>query len=331
MRRCWKAVVASTAIVLMGQPAAAERVLRMTLQLPITNVLGQNATAFKKIVERESGGEITVVIHPSAELFVDKEVPRAVSSGAVEMGIVPLTRFAPLVPAVELVSLPFLFDSNEAVAAATAPNHRIRAILDKAILATGARPLWWQPFGMAIMLGKDQAPVHPNQLRAKKTRVFGTTMKKFVAAMGGEPVPVSGSKQYEAYKRRDVDFGMTGVTAVRSRKLYEVMGNLVKTNHTALEFVVVINAALWNALSGRERSILEAAAVHVERDLRMSYRDTHRATLEWIAANTNMTVSDLDATQLAAWRRAARPIYDSYARDAGTMGKELLTEARKFQ
>ena len=35
------------------------------------------------------------------------------------------------------------------------------------IIATGARPLWWQPFGMAIMLGKDQAPVHPNQLRAK--------------------------------------------------------------------------------------------------------------------------------------------------------------------
>ena len=118
--------------------------------------------------------------------------------------------------------------------------------------------------------------------------------------MGGEPVPVSGSKQYEVYKHRDVDFGITGVTAVKSRKLHEVMGDLVKTNHTALEFVVVINAALWNAMSGRERSILEAAVVEVERDLRNSYRDTHRATLEWIAANTNMTVSDLDAAQLTA-------------------------------
>ena len=331
MKGYWKAAVIATAIGLNIQPVAAERVLRLTLQLPITNVLGQNVTAFKHIVERESGGEITIEIHPSAELYVDKEVPGAVSSGAVEMGVVPLTRIAPLKPAVELVSLPFLFDSNEDVAAVTAPEHPIRAALDKVILTTGARPLWWQPFGMAIMLGRDQAPMHPDQLRAVKTRVFGNTMRKFVAAMGGEPLPVSGSKQYGAYKRREVDFGMTGVTAVKSRKLHEVMGHLVKTNHSALEFVVLINEALWNALSDRERSILDAAAVKVERDLRKSYRDTHRETLEWIAANTSMTVSDLDAAQLVAWRHAARSIYDSYVQDAGKIGTDLLTEARKFQ
>ena len=105
----------------------------------------------------------------------------------------------------------------------------------------------------------------------------------------------------------------------------------MKTNHTALEFVVVINEALWNTLSDRERSILAAAAVKVERDLRMSYRDTHRETLDWIAANTRMTVNGLDAAQLAAWRHAAGTIYDSYVQDAGVIGKELLSEARKFQ
>ena len=124
---------------------------------------------------------------------------------------------------------------------------------------------------------------------------------------------------------------MTGVTAVRSRKLYEVMDYLVKTNHSAIHLVVVISEALWGRLSDRERSILAAAAATVEGNLRDSYRATHQQTLEWIATGTDMKVRDLDATQLAAWRAAAGPVYDSYIHDAGKIGEELLTEARKLQ
>ena len=156
-------------------------------------------------------------------------------------------------------------------------------------------------------------------------------MGQFIEAVGGEPVLVSGSKQFDAYKRGAVDFGMTGVTAVKSRKLYEVMGHLVNTNHAAIEFIVVINDSLWNDLSQNEQAIITKAAIAVERDLRSSYGKTHQATLDWIVANTGMKVSDLDAAELAAWREAAGPVYDLYLQAAGKIGKQLLDEARKFQ
>jgi len=331
MKGPWIALAVAAAIAASSQPASAERVLRLTLQLPITNVIGQNISAFKEIVERDSGGEITVEIHASAELYKDKEVPGAVSSGAIEMGVAPVTRFSNLKPAVNLFNLPFLFDSNEDIAAATAPGHPIRVALDREILATGARPLWWQAFGLAIMLGKDEALLHPDNLKGRTTRVFGETMKEFIAAIGGDPVPVSGSKQYGVYERGEVDFGMTGITAVKSRKLYDVMGYIVNTNHAGLEFVVVINEALWNELSDVERSVIEQAAAQVEQDLRMSYRRIHQETLDWIPANTTMTVIDLNAEQLSAWREVAAPVYDSYIQRAGHVGEKLLAEAQKFQ
>ncbi len=156
-------------------------------------------------------------------------------------------------------------------------------------------------------------------------------MQEFVAAIGGDPVLVSGSKQYESYKRGEVDFGMTGITAVKSRKLYDVMGYIVNTNHAALEFVVVINEALWSELSEMQRSIIEKAAAEVEHDLRESYRQIHQETLDWIAANTTMKVSDLNAEQLSAWREVAKPLYDSYIQRAGQVGEELMAEAQKFQ
>lgn len=331
MKGAWVAVVLVTAVTLICRPAAAERVLRLTLQLPITNVLGQNVSAFKEIVERESDGEIKVEIYPSAELYKDKEVPDAVGSGAIEMGVAPVTRFSHLSPAVNLFNLPFLFASNEDVAAATAPGHPIRAALDREIVATGALPLWWQPFGLAVMLGKDEAPLSPDDLKGRRTRVFGDTMGDFVAAIGGDPVPVSGSQQYAAYERGEVDFGMTGVTAVKSRKLYQVMGHVVKTNHAALEFVVVINETLWGELAEADRAIITQAAVQVERELRGSYRRIHEETLAWIAGNTTMQVSDLDAAQLSAWRASAKPVYDAYIERSGQVGKHLLAEAEKFR
>ena len=181
------------------------------------------------------------------------------------------------------------------------------------------------------MLGKDEAPLQPDDLKGRRTRVFGDTMGDFIAAIGGDPVPVSGSKQYAAYERGDVDFGMTGVTAVKSRKLYEVMGHVVKTNHAALEFVVVINETLWRDLSEADRAIITQAAAQVEQELRGSYRRIHQETLDWIAGNTTMQVSDLDATELAAWRAAAKPVYDTYLERTGQVGEELLAEAGKFQ
>ncbi len=327
----WKTLAVAAVIGLLGQPAAAERVLRLTLQLPITNVLGQNVSAFKEIVERESGGGIRVEIYPGAELYKDKDVPQAVASGAVEMGVAPVTWFAPQKPAAGLFGLPFLFDSNADVTTATAPGHPIRDTLDRELISTGARPLWWQPFGLTLMLGRTEAPVHPDSFKGRKVRTFSDTMQEFVRAAGGEPVAFSGSEQYDAYQRGAVDFGMTGVTSVTSRKLHEVMGHLVNTNHTAAEFVVVINETLWSGLSAAERAILTKAARAVERDLRNSYGETHRQSLDWIAANTKMKVSDLDAAQLAAWREVATPVHDSYIERAGEIGRKLLAEARKLQ
>jgi C4-dicarboxylate-binding protein DctP len=181
------------------------------------------------------------------------------------------------------------------------------------------------------MLGREEAPLVPDSLAGRKTRVFGETMKDFVTAIGGEPVPVSGSQQYGVYQRGEVDFGMTGITAVKSREIYQVMEHLVKTNHAGLEFIVVINEAVWGELSEDERAILTAAAAEVERDLRESYSRVNQETLDWIAANTAMAVHDLDTAQLSAWRAAAAPVYEAFLARAGPVGEVLLMEARKFQ
>ncbi len=331
MKRLGLALVAAAFFSLLAGPVQAQTILRITLQLPLKNILGQNLIAFKEIVEKESNGDIKVEIYDSAQLYKDKEVPQAVASGAVEMGVASITRFAGTIPAVDLFYVPFMFNDLDAIAKATAPGHPIREALDAEMLKTGARPLWWQAFGLAIMLSKDEPLDHPDRMKGKKVRVFGKTLGEFVKAAGGAPSLLSGSEQFLAYQRGTVDAGMTGVTAVKSRKLYEVMNFMTNTNHADIEFVVLINEKLWQDLSDQKRDILTRAARQVEKELRGNYAKIHQDTIDWVKANTDMKVVDITDEQRSAWRAATKSVVDTYISNAGPLGAKLVAEAKKLR
>lgn len=157
MKRLFASVMAALAIAISSVAGqAADTTLRISLQLPLKSHLGQNLVLFKDEVEKNSGGKVEVQIYDSAQLYKDKEVPQAVGSGSIEMGVASLTRFVGDVPAVDIFYVPFLFNSEGLVRKAVAPGSAVRAPLDEAILGTGSRVLWWQAYGGAILLSKGR-------------------------------------------------------------------------------------------------------------------------------------------------------------------------------
>ncbi len=326
-----KAIIgALAALALAGSAvgAAAQTTLRVTLQLPIKHHLGQNMLDFKKEVEAKSNGDLKIEIYPSAQLYKDKEVPQAVASGAIEMGIASLARFAGTAPAVDIFYVPFMFDSPAKVVKATSPGSPIRAGLDAAVLKTGTRILWWQAFGSAIVLSKNPAIKLPADVKGKKVRVFGKTLGDMIKVLGGAPTLMSGSKQFLAYQRGTVDAGMTGITAVKSRKLFEVMDNMTLTYHADIEFVVVINEKIWQGLSEANRKIIMTAARRVEKELRDKMGAIEADALKSVSDKIN--VIDLTDAERNLWRKATRPVVDSYIERSGAVGAKLVEDASKL-
>ncbi len=324
-----KRLIAIGAILLglLAGPIAAKETMRISLQLPLTSHLGENLVLFKEEVERRTAGEVEVEIYDSATLYKDKEVPAAVGSGSIEAGVASLTRYVGDAPAVDVFYMPFLFNTEEKVRAAVAEGSPIRTALEAEIAATGGQVLYWQAYGGAIMLSNDEPIRTPADLEGKKVRVFGKTLGDFVTAAGGAPTLISGSEQYLAYQRGTVDVGMTGVSGVKSRKLWEVMDTITKTNHADIEFVVVVNTDWWNALSEGNRAHITAAAAVAQEDVRnrMSQieADAYAAAIE-----NGMTVVELSDADLAAWQAVAQPVYDGYIASAGEVGKTVLDAAK---
>lgn len=312
---------------LAGGANAAEK-MRISLQLPLKSHLGQNLLMFEKEVESRTNGAIDVEIYDSATLYKDKEVPAAVGSGAIEAGVASLTRYVGDAPVVDVFYMPFLLNSEAKVRAAVAEGSPVRTAIEAEVAKTGGQILYWQAYGGAILLSNGGPIKTPDDMKGKKVRVFGKTLGDFVTAAGGAPTLISGSEQYLAYQRGTVDVGMTGVSGVKSRKLWEVMDTITVTNHADIEFVVVVNTDWWNSLSAEIQGQIREAANAAQENVR-----DRMASIEaeaYAAAKENgMTIVELSDEELAAWKAVAQPVYDSYLAATGDVGKAILDAASK--
>ena len=308
---------------------AADVTARISLQLPLKSHLGQNLALFKEEVEKNSNGEIAVEIYDSAQLYKDKEVPAAVGSGAIEMGVASLTRYVGDIPAVDVFYMPFLFNTEDKVRKAVEPGSAVRGPIDEAIKGTGSTVLWWQAYGGAILLSQGGPVKTPADMEGKKARVFGKTLGDFVTATGGAPTLISGSEQYLAYQRGTVDIGMTGVSGVKSRKLWEVMDTITVTNHADIEFIVVANSDWWNGLSAEHQKVMMDAARKAELDVRDRVAQIEAGAFA-AAAENGMTVYTPTDAEISAWKAAAASVYDGYREKAGEMGAKILEAAESY-
>ncbi len=312
----------------MSQALNAAKTMRVTLQLPIKHSLGQNWLEFKKLVEKGTNGEIKVVIFPSAQLYKDKQVPGAVGSGAVEAGSALMLRFTGSVPAVDVVSLPFFFKTEAALRASVKNGSHMRTILDKAILKeTGAKVLWWQAYSHNVYLNNGKPIRVPSDLKGKKVRTYGKILGWTVEQCGGYPTIMSGSKQFLAYQQHAVDVGMTGLSAVKSRKLYEVMQNVTLSYDSVIEFVAIINDKFFNSLSPKNQKVILDAASVVEKHLRDQVYNGEAKLAKELESKIN--VVRLTPDERAQWQTIAKPVTERFIKAVGPMAVEVIEAAKK--
>lgn len=327
MRKFLLGAICASSVLFSAATVQAETVIRVTLQLPKTHSLGQNWLDFQALIEEKSGGELKIQLFDSAQLFKDKEVPEAVGSGAVEAGTAFLGRFTGSVPAVDVVAIPFIFEDEAHLRTAVASGSQLRTGLDAQILKeTNAKVLWWQAFGRNIYLSNGAAIRVPADMQNQKVRTYGKVHGWTVEALGGAPTLMSGSKQFLAYQQGAVDVGMTGASAVRSRKLYEVMDHVTLSYDSAIEFVAVMNNDFFESLSPEHQAIIMESAAVVEAKLRDAiYIQEAEAVAE---VSDKMTVVELTAAERAEWVAATAGVVERFIAEADSAGADAVAAVR---
>jgi C4-dicarboxylate-binding protein DctP len=249
----------AAALVMAGaQAASAEPVkLGVTIQVSTVSPLGKNVADYKSAIEAASGGSLALEVFDKAQRFVDFQVPQAVGSGAIEMGMAQIGLYAKDVPAVEIFQQPFLFDSDELTRRAARPESEIRKLIDAQILEkTGARVLWWQPYGATVVMSKHSPLVTPSAMQNRNVRAVDPVAAEFVTLCGGKPHVISGSKMLDALQTGKVDTVMTGVLGVQERELWKETQYITRLRQSAILFLVIINEKVWQGLSKEHQALM---------------------------------------------------------------------------
>jgi len=300
---------------------------KYTTQLPQKNFQVQNILAFSKCVAEKS--DIKIDVYDSAQLYRDKEVPSAVSSGAVEFGMSTTERWAGTIPAMGIFSVPFALGGRDTVLKLLKPGADFRNLLEEAIIKTGVRPIYWMEYGTVVFLSKKDRPIRvPADLKNMKVRTFGKTYGDFVNSLGGAATIMSGSEQFVAYQRGIVDAGMTGVASFQSRKLDEVMNVITFTQHGHIYFPSVINEKVWRGLSDDQKSALKSCGDEAQASLHSQVEATEAEAIAY-AKTKGADVIELSADDLEKWRVAGQTTVKEFASHSGELGQKLLELVEK--
>jgi C4-dicarboxylate-binding protein DctP len=308
------------------QPSPAEPVrLRLSFQLPITGTLGVNLVRFKEAVARDTGGVIAIDIVHGSQALPDRTVAKSVMSGEIEMAAANVVTLADRVKGVDILSLPFLFNSRTFLRAMLDHARRSRKLLDDAILATGARVLMWQPYGTNVFFSKGRPVSRPADIVGKSMRASGPIDFEFGRLCGGAPEMIAAGAQYEAMKTGRVETVMTATENVSARKLWEISDTITRTNHSTVILLLLVNERVWQSLPGAHRDAILKAAKDAEQELWDGlYLADDEANA--FAKSKGMKVLELSSYDLAEWRACSAPVVESFMAASGQLGQELLKQ-----
>ena len=224
------------------------------------------AEQFKKLVEQDSGGKLTVQIFPNAQMGNERDTAQAVRVGSIEMGAIGVGLMN-WVPEMSITDAPFLWKSRQqcwnAINGAFGDDLRKRC-LDKGFVLTG-----WTDLGFRSITNNKLPITSVKDMHNLKMRVPNSKAYiQMVQAMGASTVAVDLSELYLALRQGVADGQDTPPSVVKSNKYYEVQKYISKTEHVLTTAYTVTNPKFYEGLTADEKAAFNKACAGANQFLR---------------------------------------------------------------
>jgi TRAP-type mannitol/chloroaromatic compound transport system substrate-binding protein len=291
-----------------GASAGAEPVRLVTPVVYGTHLpgLGEPASKFAELVEERSGGDLVVELKQPGDGTKPHEILDKVASGSVDAGFSTASYWAAKIPAAALFAgYPFGPDAKSYLAWFEHGNGRklYQEMYDHAGLKVLVMPC---ALGGAETGGWFKKEINTSaDLKGLRMRIFGLG-GRVMARLGATTLIVPGGNLVTAFEKGEIDAAELYPPAVDARYGLKDKVKLIyqpgwHQPETVLELIV--NKQRWEALSDRERSLIEGACLaSLHATLAESAKLQEEALAEF--ARSGVKVEPLPGGVLASLRAA---------------------------
>jgi tripartite ATP-independent transporter DctP family solute receptor len=319
--------VASAALVFAASASAQEaKHYRFAHDQQLNSGYSVAYDIFSAKLKELSKGTMLVDQYPGGQLGQEPQILQLVRSGDIDFAIVSSANTSTISPQAGVMSLHFLFRSEDHMTKAVADPKVFAAIhdmIDDTVQGIHAIGLGTQ--GFRNMYGKKE--VHKvEDLKGYKVRVQATaTEDAMFAAYGAQTVHMPFGSVYTSLQTGVVDFGENGVNVYLINKHYEVAPVLSITEHEANIAVVWISDRLWQSLNAEQKQWVTTAARDVSLQEPKKAFELERSAATKLQKLGVKIVTDVDKS---GFQKIADPYLDKLAKELGPHADKIKTLIR---
>ena len=303
---------ASWSLAALGQEA---KHYRFAYDQPKNTGYSIAADIFQEKLKEYSKGTMLIDQYPGAQLGQEPQVLQLMKSGDIEFCISAAANAATLSPQSGVMSLHYMFMSEDHLARAVADPKVVQAVKDMIEdTVQGGHVLAVITIGLRNMYSKKEIR-RVEDFKGMKIRVQATaTEDATFPAYGAQTVHMPFGNLYTSLQTGVVDGGENGINVYLVNKHYEVAPVLSMTEHEANINFIWISDKLWKSLSDDQKKWVSAAAAEVGRTQPARAIELEHQSAAKLKAIGVKIVTDVDK---AGFVKVAMPMQDKLAQDLG--------------
>ena len=262
------------------------------------------------MVAERSGGRHEIKVFHSRQLGEEKETLEQTRVGAIDLNRTNVALIGTMVPAMNVLAMPFLFRSIE----------HLQKVLDGPI---GNEILGsFEPYGFVGLAFYDSGArsiynsVRPigtmADLNGLRLRVQQSEqMSEMVRALGAVPVELPYGQVLTGLSTQLIDGAENNWPSFVTTDHYKFAGFYTLTDHTMSPEVLVMSQKAWSSLTPEDQKIFREAALRSSRFMREKWRDLEersrkRAEDAGVRIVTNIDRKPFEAAMAGLYARAQR-------------------------
>jgi tripartite ATP-independent transporter DctP family solute receptor len=248
------------------------------------------------------------------------------SRGGIDLTLAPTAYLQSLAPKMDVLQMPFLFESYEAVdRILDVENKYGRQLLDD-LGRRGMTGLAFWELGFRHITTSRRRIVGPWDL--KGLRVGTSSNEALIQAfrmLGASPATLPFADIYQALQRGVLDGQEGTIDTIQRVRLYEVQRHLSLTRHAYTALVLVMNRETFRSLSNSDRNSLESAAREATEFSRTGARELEMKNIR------NLSNRGMQVEEYPDWRGFRKIVFnrvqEKFVREEG---RDLLREINRY-
>lgn len=271
-----------------------------------------------------SGGEMTVECYVGGVLGGDDAVTEAVMSGDLDICICGGGNVAAYVDAMNVFSIPFLFDDFDAYKAMLT-SEEVLSYFDAEFQKSGFKllALWNDGVRHTYLIDGFLETAEDFKGLKLRTETSSTIVSAF-EAIGANPVPIAYTEVYTSLQQRVAVGAENNMNALKESKHYEVAPYITATGHRRGPKPIYMNLDKFNSLTAEQQDILMAAIKDTTEYEIETFNAMEGESLEAILAD-GAFYQEFPVEETAKLREAIAGVVDQVAEELGQEVVDLVS------